>query len=412
VVTRNNQLVDVNLKMRALERELNILETAKSGFVHTIQKAEDGRPVTASDLMPANIASLEATYTELDRSVDTLVRATDEITTCQPLLTSYLGLLGSPNDSEVLKTLVTQVKLASSSCRMDALRMALVGNADSFAPACKPTAAELETALKLHNGVMKPPTTRLLDARSVEEKVWQALDKARSAKSQVIATAESLNRQVQRGLRHTWKGRLIPELAVTRPNPELSWSKVQTHAVLIKADSPYVKDISLSLTSEEKFDYRLESATGRILGYGIGVIYTPLQESTWTAATVPGTSTKVIAETKRETRAGDLAAFLTYRFMEHRPRPRKAQPILEFGVGITSDRPAFFLGTGVEILRAGRIGFGWSPQRVSTLVATQRVNETVVTSNDEIRTEKRFDTGNWYTSFTFALDSLSLFNRP
>lgn len=178
----------------------------------------------------------------------------------------------------------------------------------------------------------------------------------------------------------------------------------------MKADTPYVKELSLSHGTEEKRAYKLESATGQILGYGIGVIYTPLHESAYGAVAVPGATTKVIGETKRETRAGELAAFLTYRFMEHTPRKRHAQPTLDFGVGLTSDRPAFFLGLGVEVLRAARIGFGWAPQRISVLADGQTLNETVVSSTDDIRTMSRFDTSHYYVSFTFALDSLSLFN--
>jgi hypothetical protein len=83
---------------------------------------------------------------------------------------------------------------------------------------------------------------------------------------------------------------------------------------------------------------------------------------------------------------------------------------LDFGVGLTSDRPAFFLGLGIEILRAGRVGFGWAPQRVSDLGEGQTGNVTLVSSTDDIKTVKRFDTSNYYFSFTFALDSLSLFN--
>ena len=57
-----------------------------------------------------------------------------------------------------------------------------------------------------------------------------------------------------------------------------------------------------------------------------------------------------------------------------------------------------------------RIGVGWAPQRIVDLDASQTVNVTVITSADEIKTVKRFELSNYYVSFTFALDSLSLFN--
>jgi hypothetical protein len=162
---------------------------------------------------------------------------------------------------------------------------------------------------------------------------------------------------------------------------------------------------------EEKHDYKIESATGQLIGFGIGMVYTPLQQSTWTAVTVSGATNKVVAETTRETRAGKLAAFLSYRFMEHRPQGGPFHPTLDFGVGLSADHPSFFLGVGLEIKHAARIGFGWSPQRVTKLAEGQVANVTLVSSNDDIRTVKSFELGTWYLSVTFALDSLSLFNK-
>ena len=98
-------------------------------------------------------------------------------------------------------------------------------------------------------------------------------------------------------------------------------------------------------------------------------------------------------------------------FLEHTPGKRVVQPTLDFGVGLTSDRPAFFLGPALEIGRAARIGFGWSPQRIRDLDPSQTLNETVVSSKDDIKTVKRFALDNYYVSFTFAIDSLSLFNK-
>ena len=410
VLERNQMLVKVNERIQGLARELDALEVAKAQFFRTMQKAEDNARVTRREMKPAPIEALDVAYRELEDASNRLTTETNLLTACQPLLSTYASLLGWTQDGDVLKTLVAQVNAARSSCRIDKLREGIEENVKRVAPDCTPNQGQLAMALSLHNAVMAPYVRRLAEASLTEATVRQALVTASGAKSQVLSEAATLNRQVQRGRRHTWNDDLIPELIVTRPNPELPWNKVQTHSVIVKADSPYNKEVSLAYALDETFTYKLESATGRILGYGVGVIYTPLQESTWTAATVPGTSTKVIAETKRETRAGDLAAFLTYRFMEHRPAERRVQPILDLGVGLTSDRPAFFLGTGIEVSRAARLGFGWAPQRVWKLADGQQVNETIVTNTEEIRTERRFDTRNWYVSFSFALDSLSLFN--
>ena len=410
VLERNQMLVEVNERVRGLERELNNHEVAKARFIRTMQNAEEYAVVTSAEMKSAPVEALAGAYDELEDASDKLAKETDLITPCQPLLSTYASLLGSTNDFDVVKALVAQVDKAASSCGIPTLRDGITQNAKHLAPACAPTGEQLRTSLELHKNAMTRYVERLADARRVESSVWQALGEAGRTKSQMLSHASTLNRQLERGALHTWNGALIPELIVTRPNPDLPWNKVQSHSVIVKADSPYRNFVSLAYAEQETFGYKLESATGRILGYGIGVIYTPLHESTWTAATVPGASTKVIAETKRETRAGDLAAFLTYRFMEHRPAERRLQPILDFGVGLTSDRPAFFLGTGIEISRAARIGFGWAPQRVWKLANGQQVNKTIVTSTEEIRTQRRFDTRNWYLSFSFALDSLSLFN--
>jgi hypothetical protein len=48
---------------------------------------------------------------------------------------------------------------------------------------------------------------------------------------------------------------------------------------------------------------------------------------------------------------------------------------------------------------------------LSSLADGQTLNETVASSTDDIKTISRFDTSHYYVSSTFALDSLSLFNR-
>ena len=417
VTRRMEQLVELGAAMRALEKALDALDAARSGFVRAVQQAEDGKPVTAAQFVAPNLADLTRAYDSFDAAARVLAEGTDRLAACQPLLHAYATLLGAPPDATVIHDLATRVSAIGgcTDASVGRTRASLRANAARLAdpviaePAlCTP--AKLKAILDLHRDAMKPFVERLLNARQVEEKVWAAVDKASNARRDVLAAADVLNRQVQRARRHTWNNTLIRSLVVTRPNPDLPWNKLQSHEIVITADTPYVKELSLAYGASEKRPYKLESATGQLLGFGVGLIYTPLHESTFTAVTRPGTSTKVIAETKRETRAGDLAAFVSYRFMEHRPAKRTAQPTLDFGVGVTSDRPAFFLGLGLEILRAARIGAGWSPQRVTALASGQTPNVTEVSSTDDIRTEKRFAMKNYYVSFTFALDSLSLFN--
>lgn len=417
LITRRVQdLGAVGTSMRALEKALDGLDSAKAAFIRVAQLAEDGKPVTADQMVPPDLSGLTAAYDALDAATRTLTERTDSLATCQPLLQAYATMLGAPLNGKVMHDLAARMT-GIGGCTDSAvspLRASLLANASHLAapviadPAVC-TTAKLKPILETHRDAMKPLVERLLNARQVEDKVWAAIDKAGAARRDVFAGAAVLRRQVERGRRHTWNNTLIRALVVTRPNPALGWSKVQAHEIVMTADSPYLKELSLSRAAVEKRAYTLESATGRLLGYGVGLIYTPLHESIFTAVSRAGETAKVIAETKRETRAGDLAAFLSYRFMEHRPAKRTFQPTLDVGVGLTSDRPAFFVGLGLEVLRAGRVGFGWSPQRVTVLADGQTPNVTTVSSTDDIRTRTRFDTRNYYVSLTFALDALSLF---
>jgi hypothetical protein len=417
VTRRQEQLVRVGTAMRALENELDRFETTRATFVRVAQKAEDGAAVAASELVGPNQRDLHRAYDDLDDSTRALAESADHLASCQPLLGAYATLIGAPSDGRVIHDLASRIRTIEGCSAPDVSELAaslranaalLAGSVLADSSMCP--SARLKSIIELHRDAMKPMVERLVNAKQVEDKVWSAIDQASRARGAVVAAADALSRQVERGRRHTWNNTLIRALAVTRPNPELRWNKVQSHEIIVKADSPYVKELTLAHAAEEKRAYKLESATGLLLGFGIGIIYTPLYESTFAAVAAPGTSTKVITETERETRAGDLAAFLSYRFLQHRPAKRWAEPTLDFGVGLTSGRPAFFLGLGFEILRAARIGFGWAPERVSQLAEGQIPNVTVVSSTDDIRIVKRFATDNYYVSFTFALDSLSLFN--
>jgi hypothetical protein len=409
---RHARYVAINTATRNLASQIDAADRARSNYVAVIQKAEDGKPVRTAELVAPREDLLKDAFTTFENAVQKLTDHTFDLTGCQPLLSAFGAVLAVPANAAVLKAIARQVQ-PTAECTLETLEAALVATARNLmAENCTIVGTSLEEALKLHSAAAKPLVDRLANAKQVEEKALGAVDAVVAKKPGMLSAAAALSRQIVRGQRHTWGGTLIRELILTRQNPELPWSKVQTHTIILKADTPYVKDVTLARSAEEKRDYRLESATGQILGYGIGVIYTPLQESTWAAATKPGQDYKVVTETKRESRAGDVAAFLTYRFLEHRPAKRWLQPVFDFGVGLTSDRPAFFIGPGIEITRAARVGWGWAPQRVTTLDESQIVNETRVDSSDAIKTIKRFETRNWYFSFSFALDSLSLFNKP
>lgn len=330
ITQRVQDLVVVGAAMRALENALDRLDEKKTAFLRVAQLAEDGKPVTADQLTGPNGAELTRAYDDLEAATRKLAERTDSLAACQPLLNAYTMMLGAPLDGKVIRDFAGRMAgiAGCTDTSVAGLRASLLSNASQLAdpviadPAVC-TAAKLKPLVETHRDAMKPLVERLSNARQVEDKVWAAIDKANAARREVFAGAAVLSRQVERGRRHTWNNTLIRALVVTRPNPELAWNKVQTHEIVMTADSPYVKELSLARAAQEKRNYKLESAAGQLLGYGIGLIYTPLHESTYTAVARPGETTKVIAETKRETRAGDLAAFLSYRFMEHVPAKRR-----------------------------------------------------------------------------------------
>lgn len=410
--TRNRELAKLSLAMGKLAKELSALEAHRNRFISVMQRAEHSR-VDATDLEPVVLKPLNDAYDGFATDAAVVGTSTASLATCEPMLNAFAALLGSPENVMVARTLATQA--GPNGCDDTKLANSVSANAISLTRGMNGTCKtpELEAGLKLYKGALLPLTDRLRNAKEVEKAVWPAMEKLAEAKPAVLRGAAVLTEEIQEARRHTWNGTLIRELIVTRQNPSLPWNKVQTHAIVVKADTPYAKEMTLVHPAEQTYGYKLESMTGNVLGFAISMVYTPLDESTWTAAAGPG-GTKVITETKREGRAGALAAFLNYRFTEHRPRQSNKYnvlPTLDVGVGVNADKTAFFLGTGLEIRKAVRIGIGWSPQRLSQLADGQTENVTVVTSNDDIRTVKGFELKNWYVSFAFALDSLSLFNN-
>lgn len=411
---RNLQLVDLARAMRQLETELDAVERARVAFVRQVQVAEDGTLVLLAALPRPSSQGLEKAFSAFEVAVAALRGHTDQLASCQPALSAFSALLAGPADRTVLGTLGKEVAATSGSCTIAgsaaqrSLGFSLAEQAEELV-ACS---TKLPETTKLYAAALKGFTDRLIDPVQAEAKVWAAVDKAAASKARALAGLETLTREVQNARQRTWGGVLIREIAVSRQNPQLPWNKAQSHSIVVKADSPYVKELTLSREPSLEHPFRLESATGQVLGYGIGIIYTPLYEHGWTAVAPPGSTTKVITETKRETRAGDLAAFLSYRFTQHWPHTAFIEPIVDLGVGVTSDRPAFFLGGALQIGRVARLGYGWSPQRITRLAPGQEVGVTEVASNDDIRTRKAFELKNSYVSLVFALDSLSLFNRP
>jgi hypothetical protein len=209
-------------------------------------------------------------------------------------------------------------------------------------------------------------------------------------------------------------------------------TKVQTDKITVLLSQP--KDLELVVGGPEKVEssYNVTRRQGALFGANIGAIYTPAFSRTFTLVdptplqTVKTTVTteadgvkqvtevlerKVVEEQSRESRAGQLAAFLNLRLIQA-IAPQTAthwiKPGVEIGFGIDSQKPSILAGGSLEIFRYLRVGAGkaW----VST---TDAVDPDVVGAEVPpdfvVPTSTKFRPS-WYASVTFALDSLALFS--
>jgi hypothetical protein len=390
-----------------LSEALGALEQQQGAFTGLLQKADRGEPVTRAEFVRPDSTALDRAAAAVETSAATLFTVSRELASCDALTTAYTVLLGGAGASAALPTLVEQVFAASGTCRNPVLKDSLVADARALATC----AATTPDAVKARVLAIAPYVTLLKDAIRDDSLVIDAA-KLREVIPAARTAASALAAEIDRAERHTWRGALVRQLVVSRPNPALGWNKVQSHSIVLAADTPYAKQIVLAHAKQESHPYRIASAAGELLGYGVGVVYTPLHETTWTAAAAPNGRGKLIVEHQRTSRSGDLAAFLSYRVLEHWPRQSASwiEPTADAGVGLTTGTLAFFLGGGIELFHGVHLSAGWSPQRVTVLAPGQLAGVTPVSSADDIRTIDRFATHNWYLSFSFALDSASLFH--
>jgi hypothetical protein len=204
------------------------------------------------------------------------------------------------------------------------------------------------------------------------------------------------------------------QVVVPTPVTGARWDKVQEYTVAVKADSPYAGNIARNPELQDVtlvYDVRWEGES--VLGVGVGVTFTPLEDHTWAALPLSGDPTRKSPQPKTtETRAGQLALFLNWRVVQtFWPAARRwvAKPGLEIGASLNTDKPGAYLGLSVEVLKVLRIAGGRTWQRV-TVLDGQVEGVTVVESDADIRTRQAFRPS-WYASLTFALDSLALFKK-
>ena len=204
------------------------------------------------------------------------------------------------------------------------------------------------------------------------------------------------------------------QIVVPTPATGARWDKAQQYTVELKADSPYLDDVARNPHLKDvTLTYNVRWRGESVLGVGVGVTYTALEDHTWAALPLASDPTKLSPQVKTtETRAGELALFLNWRAVQtFRPETRtwKAKPGIEVGASVNGDKPGAFVGVSLEVLKVLRLAYGRTWQRV-TVLDGQVAGVTVVQSDADVRTRQAFRQS-WYASLTFALDSLSLFKK-
>jgi hypothetical protein len=229
-------------------------------------------------------------------------------------------------------------------------------------------------------------------------------DDARKA----AANLEAFDQRRYAAAAHEW------QIDVPAPATGVRWDKSQEYTVELKADSPYVGDIARNPQLKDvTLTYTVRWRGESVLGVSVGVTYTPLEDHTWAALPLPSDPTKLSPQVKTtETRAGQLALFLNWRAVQTfwpETRKWKAKPGIEVGATLNTDKLGAYVGASLEVLKVLRIAYGRTWQRV-TVLDGQVAGVTVVQSEADVRTRQTF-TPSWYASFSFALDSLTLFKK-
>jgi hypothetical protein len=204
------------------------------------------------------------------------------------------------------------------------------------------------------------------------------------------------------------------QIAVPTPATGARWDKSQQYTIELKADSPYAVDIARNPQLKDvTLTYTVRWSGESVLGVGVGVTYTPVVDHTWAALPLPSDPKKLSPQVKTtETRAGQVALFLNWRAVQTfwpGTRTWKAKPGIEVGATLNTDKLGAYVGVSLEVLKALRIAYGRTWQRV-TVLDGQVAGVTVVQSEADVRTRQTF-TPSWYASFSFALDSLTLFKK-
>jgi hypothetical protein len=387
-------LADLNGDVRAYQ-------IASRDFVSCAQKLEFGLTTTCATAIPRpdELPDLEAKLNAVDAALNALRAAYEPCLSVFHAFTDFVDGPSAPNlqQSRVLYLKFQQLAAVGCAPASEVITRQLQPQANALNDATGNAARGTAQRLKALD-----PSTALSDA-----------DKVLSKRSDLLKTSYATRASARRFHKFLLpNGNVLSWFWIDAPSGQVSWQNVYTYPVTVAADATY-KDVVTFSRGDKATQYKVGSARANALGIGVGVVYTPLAEATWGAIAGPSSSpgNKIIAKTDTSTRAGQVALFADYKFLQafvalsaHWP----VKPFVQFGAGL-STTPQAYLGGGLEFFKALRVSGGWTYQRFKLL--NGQTEGMPVSSKDDIKTMDHFGGGK-YVAVSFALDAISLISKP
>jgi hypothetical protein len=378
--------------------------------------------IAKPDAAGTTYAALQAAYDELDTAYRAL---RDFGEPCRPLLQDFLFIVQHAQDAPSvlrprLAAFVARHRVhAQCTNEFGALAQQIVSDATALTTL---NDADFRTRIADRNTaynagltlIVNPPPRPANAGENDQAPLDAAVTLLTTRRTDALSVYNSLVTAGMRRQDHVFGDTLMMTwLYVAPKTDQLPWSKVQTHVLSLKRNAPLSGAVTGSLAEHTELRYKLQSNKATGIGVGLGVIYTKLSQPEFGAVANPeNTDEKVVSQTDTSTLAGQVALFADWRFLSvlnGRSERWLVRPSLQIGTNV-STTPGFFVGIAADVFRYFRFGYGRTFQQSTRLSPSQTVDQTVIASADDIKTEEFFAKDR-YLSFSFAIDALPLFRK-
>lgn len=401
------------------QAKLERLQNAAAAIEKTIRKAEDHKLTVISTLQyaefdqettPLDLATFAALLQEARKGIDEFRTARDDFRddpfvkhhSCAAVVAvmkkaKFEGL-SFPEKVQHVADLTSELLATSCDIESKSVATAVLEQKDDAAVKIFLTNVTfIETALKWAGDALGQTTDLLKNTASL---------------AQFVAEYKRLNPANE-------PCELTNGILVADAPDEVLLDKIGIAAITVAERAPlggtYSRRPNASGDRKFRFAHRATSA----LAYGVGIIYTPLEDPSYSPIDNPlKADEKVIAKTGEKSRTGDLALLASYRF---RRAGSPFRPGIQFGIGIT-DKTPIFVGGSVDISRYFRFGAGVTAQRVTALQhgyhALRRNSDGTVDptsiskigASDKVPTRDKLSTA-FYASLVITFDGIPFFEK-